>query len=155
VLWNAGRTDEADSVFRAAIARDSSADVVAANLFVLYISSGRNQDAATLVTARHDTSALRHAVARARDGPAERAVALAMLDGMRTQHVGGRPAINVAKFYAILGERETALAMLERAAAERNPGLEFIAVEPGWESVRRDPRFAAVVRQIGLMPPQR
>ena len=42
--------------------------------------------------------------------------------------------------------------MLEQAVAERNPGLEMITVEAGWDSVRGDPRFAAVVRRIGLSP---
>ena len=60
--------------------------------------------------------------------------------------------MRVAQWYAFLGERETALAMLEQAAAEQNPALEMIKVEPFWDSVRHDLRFAAVVRQIGLSP---
>jgi TolB-like protein len=151
-LWYAGRTDEADTVLRAAIARDSSVEIVARNLFALYLTTGRTQDASAFLAARNDTSSLYHALVRARSDPAGRTSALAALGRLRAQHLAGRPYINVARWYAWLGAREAALAMLERAVADRNPGLEMITVEPAWDSVRHDPRFAAVVRQIGLTP---
>ncbi|HEX3232637.1 MAG TPA: bacterial transcriptional activator domain-containing protein, partial [Gemmatimonadales bacterium] len=151
-LWYAGRIDEADTVFRAAIARDSSAVVVARGLFMMYVTTGRTQDASALLAAQHDTSSLNHALVRARSDPAARTAALALLGRLRAQRLPGKPGIKVAQWYAVLGERETALAMLEQAAAEQNPALEMIKVEPVWDSVRHDPRFAAVVRQIGLSP---
>ena len=151
-LWYAGKIDEAETVFRTALARDSSAEVIVGNLFGIYVSTGRTREASALLAAQHDTSSLRHALVRAASDAAARRSAVETLGRMRAQRLGGRPEISVARWYARLGEREAALAMLEQAAAERNPGLEMIAVEAGWESVRGDPRFAAVVRRIGLSP---
>jgi hypothetical protein len=42
--------------------------------------------------------------------------------------------------------------MLERAVADRNPGLEYINVEPMWARLRQDPRFSALVARVGLSP---
>jgi hypothetical protein len=78
--------------------------------------------------------------------------ALVVLGRLRAQRLTGRPYIRVAQYYAFLGEREAALSMLEQAAAERNPGLEMIKVEPFWNPVRQHPRFQEVLRQIGVSP---
>jgi hypothetical protein len=75
-----------------------------------------------------------------------------MLGRLRAQRSAGVPDIRVARWYAFLGERDATLALLERAAADRNPGLDMIKVEPLWAWLRLDPRFAAIVTQIGLSP---
>ena len=147
-LWFAGRTDEAIAVFRAAIARDPSVGQPATNLLTLYLTLGRTEDALALLTARHDTSQLNRALVRARSDPAARTVALDILGRLREERTAGRPDIRVAVWYALLGERETALVTLQRGVADRNPGLEYVKVEPFWASVRDDPRFAAIVAGI-------
>jgi len=151
-LWCAGHTDEAETVFRAALARDSSLDMAARNLVSLYVSTGRAGEASRLLAARRDTSSLYRAVVRASRNPADRGSALLVLGRLRAQHLTGRPYIRVAQYYAYFGEREAALAMLEQAVAERNPGLEMIRVEPLWDSVRQHPRFQAVLKEIGVSP---
>jgi thioredoxin-like negative regulator of GroEL len=151
-LWYAGKINEADAVFRTALARDSSDEIIVLNLIAMYVETGRTQEASALLAALHDTSSLNHALVRAASDRAARRAALEMLGRLRAEHLGGRPEIRVARWYARLGEKEAALAMLEQAATERNPGLEMITVEPGWDSVRADPRFGAVVRRIGLTP---
>lgn len=151
-LWYAGRTDEAIAVFRAVIARDSSYGPSTRNLFSLYLTTRRLEDAVTFLAARHDTTALNHALVRARSDPAARTAALDMLGRLRAQRSAGRPYIRVAQWFALLGEREAALAMLEQALADRNPGLDMIKVEPFWASLRSDPRFATIVAGVGLPP---
>jgi len=49
-----------------------------------------------------------------------------------------------------LGERGTALDAFERALAERAHWLAFIAVDPAIDPLRGDPRFEAIVRQVGV-----
>jgi TolB-like protein/tRNA A-37 threonylcarbamoyl transferase component Bud32 len=147
-FWYAGQIEEAIAVFRSALARDSTAGQAAVNLFSLYVVSGRTNDALAFLAARHDTSTFRRSLVRARTDPAARAALLIKLRALR----GRLDPTGVARVFAVLGDRETALAELERAVAERDPELEMIKVEPYWASVRRDPRFAAVVRRAGLPP---
>jgi hypothetical protein len=56
----------------------------------------------------------------------------------------------VAEAYAALDDRERAFAYLRKAYVQREPALLFISVEPKMDGVRNDPRFAALVEDIGL-----
>ena len=39
---------------------------------------------------------------------------------------------------------------MERALAQHADYLVFIKVDPSWEGLRKEPRFAAIVRRVGL-----
>ena len=56
----------------------------------------------------------------------------------------------LAILYASLGEREQAFASLEKAYAARDLQLQFLGVEPGYDSLRADQRFADLMRRVGL-----
>jgi len=60
--------------------------------------------------------------------------------------------LRLACIYAKLGDREKALSSLERALKEHNSDMIFVNVEPLLDSLHGEPRFQAVVRQIGLTP---
>jgi serine/threonine-protein kinase len=151
-LLFAGRTDEAIAVFRAAVARDSTAGLLWRNLVRSYIEAGREDDALALLARLRDTSAFWRAAVRARSDPQARAAALHALGRPGGLHVIGGSRAVASRLYADLGAREAALAELERAAAERDPRLEFLKIDPAWAPVRSDPRFAAVVARMGLPP---
>jgi hypothetical protein len=57
---------------------------------------------------------------------------------------------DVARLYIALGEREKAVASLEKAYSERDAGLGFLATDPALDPVRTDPRVIDVFRRIGL-----
>jgi serine/threonine protein kinase/TolB-like protein/Tfp pilus assembly protein PilF len=59
---------------------------------------------------------------------------------------------SIAMLYARLGQKEQALARLEKAVDERNHYVIALNVEPLWDSYRADPRFMALVRRVGLEP---
>ena len=126
--------------------------MVARNLVSLYVSTGRADQASACWL--HDGTRRLCIMPSSgpQENPADRGSALVVLGRLRAQRLTGRPYIKVARCYVFLGEPEAALAMLEQAAAERNPGLEMIKVEPSWDSVRQDARFQAVLRQIGVSP---
>ncbi len=68
---------------------------------------------------------------------------------------GARPAaspFHEAWIWAALGERELAWASLERAYAQRSPHLAEIKGTPELAGLREDPRFADLVRRMGLPP---
>jgi len=62
------------------------------------------------------------------------------------------PAFSFAVVYAGLGEKDQAFAWLEKAYGERTSRLGYLKVEPLWDPLRTDPRFAGLVRRIGLPP---
>jgi adenylate cyclase len=57
---------------------------------------------------------------------------------------------NLALLYDALGMREEAFATLEKAYAERNPSLPFVAADPAFDNLRSDPRFRDLLRRMNL-----
>ena len=60
------------------------------------------------------------------------------------------PAYHFALLHVGLGQRDEAIAALERAYEERSDQLAYLAVEPLLDPVRGDPRFEALRRRLGL-----
>lgn len=58
----------------------------------------------------------------------------------------------LAIIYAHLGEKTKAFQNLENALAERDAQITELAIEPQFDAVRSDPRFADLERRIGLLP---
>ena len=57
----------------------------------------------------------------------------------------------VALAYALLGDRDQAFVWLDKAYEARlGRSLNFIKVDPLWDNLRSDPRFADVLRRMGL-----
>jgi serine/threonine-protein kinase len=52
--------------------------------------------------------------------------------------------------YVALGEKEQALALLEKAFAERDPQLQFINIESSYDELRAEPRFQALLRRMNF-----
>ncbi|MCU0291486.1 MAG: tetratricopeptide repeat protein [Thermoanaerobaculaceae bacterium] len=61
------------------------------------------------------------------------------------------PAFYVAALWSSLGEKDRAFAWLDRAVEQRSTLLVTLDVEPAFDPIRADPRFAAVRRTVGLM----
>ena len=58
--------------------------------------------------------------------------------------------LDLARLQAQSGQAEAAFASLQGALAERSPGLVFLKVDRAWDRIRGDPRFAALVRHVGI-----
>ena len=59
-------------------------------------------------------------------------------------------AMEYAEAYAGAGDPERAFEWLERAYEQREPALLGIGVDPSFDGVRSDPRFARLVDRVGL-----
>jgi DNA-binding winged helix-turn-helix (wHTH) protein/TolB-like protein len=70
-----------------------------------------------------------------------------LLEQEKSRYVG---QFNIAILYARLGEKEQALARLQRAVEDRNLYVTGLNVEPLWDSYRTDPRFMALAQRVGL-----
>jgi serine/threonine protein kinase/Flp pilus assembly protein TadD len=55
-----------------------------------------------------------------------------------------------AEIYAGLGDKDQAFQWLEKSYEQRTPDLIFIAIDPIFDNLRSDPRFADLVRRVGL-----
>jgi len=56
----------------------------------------------------------------------------------------------VARLYAHAGDKDHALAWLEKAYEERLPAMIHLDVDPDWSSLRSEPRFLDLVRRLNL-----
>jgi tetratricopeptide (TPR) repeat protein len=58
----------------------------------------------------------------------------------------------LAENYARLGERDQALFWLEKAIEQRDKAITLHSQNPVWDGYRSDPRFAELIRRMGLEP---
>jgi len=121
VLAQTGRASEAVEEFRRALAPDPENVSALSGLGYAYGAAGRREEA--------------------------RKVAEQLKEQAGRRYVS---PYHLAVVYAGTGEHALALEQLEKAAAERYNWLAFIAVEPQFDALRSDPRFAALVKRIGL-----
>ncbi len=157
-LAHAGRLDEAIAQYRAVVEAEPAlasahfgladalkrrGDMAAAieSLRKAYELDDEPSGTAALASARtaRDYERAEVAVARAR---------LAELQAAARDHYVS--PLQIARQQALAGERETALAGLEAALSERLPGLIYLKADRAWDKVRDDPRFAALVRRVGI-----
>ena len=157
-LKQAGRFDQAMETYEKLAAEEPEdsrplfgiADVYRRRGDVARAAEARRK--AYVIDDREDAAqAFAGATTEAEYAKAELAVARAELRDLQdlSKHRFVSP-LDIARLHAQVGNREEALALLERATDEDMTGLSLLKVDQDWESVRADPRFAAVVRRIGI-----
>ncbi|MCA1632432.1 MAG: hypothetical protein LC785_02075 [Acidobacteria bacterium] len=63
---------------------------------------------------------------------------------------GHASPMDMAIVYAGLGEKDEALAWLQKGCEERSGPWVFLKVEPLYETLRSDPRFRELLQRVGL-----
>jgi TolB-like protein/Tfp pilus assembly protein PilF len=116
-----GRHDDAVDELRVALAQSGGSGVIVGMLGHALGASGRHADARALL----DELTAREA----------------------THYV---PAFNRALIHVGIGETDRAFECLDRAFEERSSWLVSLKIEPLLDSIRDDPRFADLVRRVGL-----
>ena len=133
-LYFARRYERAVQQLRRTIEIQPSFQDARETLSMVYVQTGRIDDALAIAPSGY---------AFARSGQVAKArAALAVLEH--------KDPVESARIQFALGERELALQSLERAFAQHADHLAFIKVDPAWDGLRFEPRFRAIVRQIGL-----
>lgn len=147
-----GQPQPAVEAYQAALALAPNSAPISANLAFIYSDLGRHADAIrsaerarSLDPEDHFTlTALGYAHARAGKRPeAERALAA----------LRSKPEVSpylIATAYVGLGDREHAFEMLEQAVKQRDDLVPDLGVDPVFRDLRSDPRFARLLRKIGL-----
>jgi TolB-like protein/DNA-binding winged helix-turn-helix (wHTH) protein/Tfp pilus assembly protein PilF len=155
-----GRADEATASWRRALELDPSFSDASLAVARTHVSGGRYPEAidvlreALRLEARQPLllGALVQAYARAgrRDEALEVAGDLERIHG---EQGGAVPRFGMIWAHAGLGDRDRAFALLERAYVERTDRMTWLSVDPLLEPLRGDPRFADLVRRVGLPAP--
>jgi len=63
------------------------------------------------------------------------------------------PSYGIAAIHHALGERATALDMLERSFTERDALMVFLRVDPKWDDLREEPRFVELIKKMNFDRP--
>ena len=101
------------------------------------------------------SSTRRAAVTAARAGP-WRSIRLATPEASQAEmeaeiaEFSQGAAYQIAEAYAWRGETDKAFEWLERAHAQHDGGLTFIKADPLMASIKHDPRFAAMLKKLGM-----
>jgi tetratricopeptide (TPR) repeat protein len=78
-----------------------------------------------------------------------RAILAQLIDLSRTRYYA---ADSIAEVYTALRDKDEAFQWLDRAVAEHSAPLEGVAFRPGFRLLHSDPRFADLLRRIGIDP---
>ena len=90
-----------------------------------------------------------YALARAGKTDEARAILRQLQAEERAEGVG---SYEIAFVYAALGSSDEAFNWLDKAYRQRDPGLTYLKIDHTLDSLRDDPRFAALVLRVGLPP---
>jgi HEAT repeat protein len=75
--------------------------------------------------------------------------AKAILDKLKASKQYVSPT-ELASLYLALGDKEGAMASLERAYAAHDLQLQYLKVDSSFDDLRSDPRFQDLMRRVGL-----
>ncbi len=76
---------------------------------------------------------------------------LAALQEEQAKRIYIDPAM-IAGNYAFLGDKDRAFSLLEKAYGEKSGRLPYIKTSPDFDSLRSDPRYADLLKRMGLPP---
>jgi len=149
------RYDRAEEYARKALEIDPNFPSGRRLLGQAYAAQGRAADALAEFTRLNATARenwlhlglLAQAYGRANEPAKARAILDRMIDASRKGFV---PGAQIAIGYVGLGDRDAAFAWLERAYTERSQALNFVKMDPMFDSLRSDARYADLIRRVGL-----
>ncbi len=149
-----GRLDEARASVHRAIELQSQAGTF--HLQATTVEIARGDPAAALAAAMAAPPGIWRdvALALARAAGRDRAASDAAMQVVVDQHAAFA-AYQIAGVYALRGDPDRAFEWLDRALANRDPGITFLLYDPLLLTLRQDPRLAMFCHKVGLPPPER
>ena len=154
-LYHARRYDESLQVLLKAVEQDPNSYTASISLAGTYAQKGMFRESiAALERAPRNSSGdvmIRAPLGYAYAKLGKKRDAQLVLKGLRAESRGKYVSSYFVSWVCIgLGRHEEALQWLERAYRQRDYNLTWLGVEPMFDPLRPDPRFAALVRRLGL-----
>ena len=151
VFVNSRRPDEAIRELQETLELNPRSELALQLLGHAYLQKGENAEAidafrrAAALNGVRDSAHLAYAYAVA----GERAEAKRLIESLVASN-GSRyvPPFHIALAYAGLGDKDAAFSWLERAYEERASFMDGLNVTPGFDILRSDPRFAALLKRM-------
>jgi len=156
VFYYARLYDRALEKLNQTLEMDSSFSAVHAWLGKVHLQKSRYEEAFREFKKERDISGRSDPLFEACEGVAyqrwgRKSEAQQVLDDLLKQAEKGYvPPISLANLYFALGEKDKGFKWLDKAYEERDSTLLEIKVDPGFDSVRSDSRFTAMLKKIGL-----
>ena len=153
ILIFARQYDQAIEALKKTLELDRNYDLTHSYLGYAYTAKGMYAEAIAAyqqaIKAGGDTTEAQIYLGAAYAKAGEREKAQAILKRLQTSKEYVSPG-ELAILYASLGEREQAFASLEKAYAAHDLQLQYLGVDPAYDSLRGDPRFQDLLRRVGL-----
>jgi tetratricopeptide (TPR) repeat protein len=154
-LFQTRHYDQATHELRAALTVRPDDVGALIDLGFVLIANNQPEDAIPVlekaVSISHRSPGALGVLVRAYAHSGRRSDALRLLAELKRRRTAGYvPAAAFVNAYLGLGENDQAFAWLEQAYKEQSNMLQFVKVHPYFDSIRGDPRFADLVRRVGL-----
>jgi tetratricopeptide (TPR) repeat protein len=145
----AGLLDESETALRRALDLGPQRLVTTAMLSLVVAEKGNLEQAVELAEREPDQLWRLWALAIIyfRSGDNDRAHRI--LDTIIDEHADG-DAFQIGEIFAVGGEIDKAFEWLERAIAERDPGVTHVVGSPRFRTLHADPRWPALLKTIGF-----
>ena len=155
ILFFAGQHAESEQVLKRTIDLDPNFWLPHLFLVRVYLADGRFGDAIVAAQRAAELSGgsaeanASMAFSMARAGRKQEAgkVLEELLERSRNRYV---PRYAIAQILLALGDKEAAIAELEKAYQGRESLMVFLKVEPKWDELRNDPRFIGLLQRMRL-----
>jgi TolB-like protein/DNA-binding winged helix-turn-helix (wHTH) protein/Flp pilus assembly protein TadD len=154
-LYQARQYDQAVEQLRKALELDATNWVARLNLGMTYVQKGMYQEAVTEFQQAREfsdsgsvtTNVMGHVYALSGKRDEARKLLAGLQEKARRRYVS---PCHIATIYVGLGEKEQALAYLEKAYEGGDIRLTFLKVDPRLDTLRADPRFQDLLRRVGF-----
>ncbi|HYE73885.1 MAG TPA: protein kinase [Blastocatellia bacterium] len=154
-LYFARRYDEAIEALKKALEVDPGYDPAYLYLGYSYTDQGRYPEAIAAfqqaIKYGGETTSVRIYLGYAYAKSGQREQARKILNELLSSNQYVSPG-ELATLYAGLGDQEQTLATLEKAFAAHDLQLQFLGIDPAFDSLRSDPRFVDLLRRVRLSP---
>jgi len=152
-LYFARRYDEGIETLKRSLEIDPSDDFAQVTLGYTYAAKGMYREAIAAyqeaIRLGDHTPSTQIFLGAAYAGAGDRQRAQEILEQLVTGKTYVSPG-ELAVLYAALGQREQAFSSLEKGFAAHDSQMQFIGVDPAFDTLRNDPRFADLMRRVGL-----
>jgi len=145
----AGQLDEAESVLNQVLQMGAAGALTYCWLGLLALARGQLQEALTLMSREVSNLFRRVGMVVAHHALGQLAESNTALMSLIDSHAKDA-AYQIAEIYGATGNPDKAFEWLERAYAERDPGLSYLRYDPFLLGVHDDPRWQPLLEKMGL-----